>query len=74
MNALLIESSDTLIIGFKMDRLQKLQGLVFTLHNVANQMDEMGIEALSDHVDSIVDDLNAEIKMEIGKGPVVTLK
>lgn len=57
-----------------MDRCQKLQGLVFTLHNVANQMDEMGIDYLSDHVDSIVDDLQAEIQIEINKGAEVTFK
>lgn len=57
-----------------MEKYQKLQGLIFTLHNVANEMDDMGICGLSDHVDSIVDELQAEIQIEIEKGPQVTFK
>lgn len=57
-----------------MDRAQRLQAIVIRLHNVANELDELDIHGLSDHVDSVVDEIQAEIQIEIEKGPVVTFK
>ena len=57
-----------------MDRAQRLQAIVIRLHNVANELDELDIRGLSDHVDSIVDEIQAEIQIEIQKGPKVTFK
>lgn len=57
-----------------MDKYERLQAIIIKLHNVANELDDLNIHGLSDHVDSIVDEIQAEIQIEIEKGAKVTFK
>lgn len=53
---------------------QKLQTVLIRLYNDINTLEDLGVFHLVPHLESICSDIEAEIQIEINKGPKVTFK
>lgn len=59
-----------LITGFKMDDIKKMNKVIKILDEAANYLECLGLEHLSEHIDSVSCEVMAELTMKIRTVPV----
>lgn len=57
-----------------MERASRLQELLVRLYNDTHRLEDLGLESLAVHLESISLEVEAEIQIEINKGAEVTFK